>query len=393
MPVYHKQGKVPPKRHVQFRNADGGLYHEELFGRRGFDGPYSLLYHLHPPTQFTKVEQISDANVCQPIEDPLFRHRHFRLAKAAHRGDPVTGRRQLLVNEDVSIAVCIPAESMDYLYCNGVGDELIFVHEGSGSLNTMFGDLRYGPGDYIVIPKGTTYRLHADCPNPSRFLVLETPGCISLPKKYHNEYGQLLEHSPFCARDFRLPGELNTIDQLGEFAIKIKTQRGIMLYTLNHHPFDVVGWDGYLYPWIFNIHDFEPITGRIHQPPSVHQTFAGPNFVVCSFVPRLVDYHPLAIPAPYNHSNIDSDEVLYYVGGSFMSRKGIDAGSVTFHPAGIPHGPQPGTVQASIGGAATEELAVMIDTFRPLRLAQHALEFDDSEYPLSWSKLQLELAK
>lgn len=385
MPVYHRLGDIPHKRHTQFRQPDGSLYAEELFGTMGFDGAYSLLYHHHSPTEVVSYEQLTD----KPLPDYLpdsnnLRHHHLRLGRSKPEGDFVSGRKFVMRNDDIAIGVVTPNAQMDYFFSNGNQDELIFVHDGTGKFLSTFGSLEYRPGDYIVVPKGTVYQMELDLDKEQRFLVVETPGLLQLPRRYYNEMGQLLEHAPFYVRDFRLPQPMVPKNESGDFLVKVRTWRSLMAYHLGHHPFDVVGWDGYLFPYILNINDFEPITGRIHQPPSVHQTFAGQNFVVCSFVPRLFDYHPQAIPLPYNHSNLQSDEVLYYVNGNFMSRRGIERGSLTMHPCGIPHGPHPGTVEASLGASKTDEVAVMIDTFKPLRLTEDALLFDDANYPLSW---------
>ncbi|MBX9695032.1 MAG: homogentisate 1,2-dioxygenase [Cyanobacteria bacterium] len=385
MPIYYRSGAVPAKRHIQFRNGDGKLYQEEVLGSRGFDGRYSILYHLYPPTEVHQVEVIS-----HEIEPKLIptaeglKHRHLRLGDATAEGDAISGRKVVLVNSDISIGVCAPEADMTYFYCNGNSDEIIFVQEGAGTVFTQFGSLPYREGDYIVIPKGTIYKMESSTPKAELFLVIETPDNVELPRRYLNEYGQLLEHSPFYSRDFILPTSFSPNDERGDFEVRVKTRNHLMSYHWGHHPFDVVGWDGYLYPYIFNILDFEPITGRIHMPPPVHQTFAGQNFVICSFVPRLVDYHPKAIPAPYNHSNLQSDEVLFYVSGNFMSRRGISEGSLTLHPAGIPHGPQPDAMQASIGMTHTTETAVMIDTFQPLNVTMAAKDLEDSSYSLSW---------
>ncbi|SDW29364.1 homogentisate 1,2-dioxygenase [Marininema mesophilum] len=382
MPFYHRMGKIPRKRHTQFRKEDGGLYREEVMGTKGFSGIQSILYHLHPPTRLSRAEKLRDWAPALE-EEGANRHRHLLTADMEPSGDAVEGRRHLLVNDDVALATCQPTESMDYFFRNSDGDEVIFVHEGEGEFQSVFGTLSYRPGDYIVIPVGTTYRIELGT-GASRFLVIESTGEIVPPKRYRNEYGQLMEHSPFCERDIRLPERLETRTDRGEYEVRVKAHNRLHSYGYDFHPFDVVGWDGYLYPYIFNVEDFEPITGRIHQPPPVHQTFAGPNFVICSFVPRLYDYHPESIPAPYWHSNVNSDEVLYYVGGNFMSRKGVKEGSITLHPSGLPHGPHPGKVEASIGKKGTEELAVMIDTFRPLYVTQAALELEDSNYITSW---------
>jgi homogentisate 1,2-dioxygenase len=384
MPFYHRLGNIPQKRHTQFRKPDGTLYREQVMGTKGFSGIQSILYHHYPPTQVSRVEKVRDWTI--PMEESgANRHRHLKSFDVAQpkKNDPIDGRVYLLANEDVVIGVAAPTKPMDYFFRNSDGDEVLFVHEGEGELQTVFGTLTYKPGDYMVIPVGTTYRLEMNSER-SRFLVIETTGEITPPKRYRNEFGQLMEHSPYCERDIRVPERLDTWLEEGSFEVRVKARNALHSYTYDFHPFDVVGWDGYLYPWIFNIDDFEPITGRIHQPPPVHQTFAGPNFVVCSFVPRLYDYHPEAIPAPYYHSNVNSDEVLYYVDGNFMSRKGVREGSITLHPSGIPHGPHPGKTEASIGKERTEELAVMIDTFRPLHVTQAALQVEDPDYMYSW---------
>jgi homogentisate 1,2-dioxygenase len=387
MPFYHKLGDLPRKRHTQFRQPDGSLYKELVMGTRGFSGIQSIVYSRYAPTAILRVEDCGPVTV--PLEEPgALRHRHFRTARLDPHGDAISGRTPILHNNDLTLAVAQPAQPMrladgqPYWYRNGEGDELLFVHEGEGRLETSFGALPFRRGDYLNIPIGTTWRLEAS--GPLRLLVIETRGSVEPPRRYRNEYGQLMEHSPFCERDIRVPLEVPQHDERGEFNVLVRAHGRHTLHTLDHHPLDTVGWDGFLYPYAFNIEDFEPITGRIHQPPPVHQTFAGPNFVVCSFVPRLFDYHPQAIPAPYNHSNVDSDEVLYYVEGNFMSRRGVEVSSITLHPSGLPHGPHPGTAEASIGKERTEELAVMVDTFHPLRVCQLALTIEDEKYPFSW---------
>jgi homogentisate 1,2-dioxygenase len=384
MTYYYKLGTIPHKRHTQFRQPDGSLYHEELMGIHGFSGVQSLLYHLHPPTQIQKIwlERMVDI----PYEEQgALRHRHLRTATSAAGGDAIAARVPLMGNADVCISVARPTVSMPYWYRFAHGDEVIFIHDGSGVLESQYGTLRYRAGDYLVIPTGVLWRILPDQGIEQRMLVIEAYGHIEPPGRYINRYGQFLENSPYSERDIRPPNGLITYDEEGEFEVRIKARDRITSYLYHHHPLDVVGWDGHLWPFAFNIEDFEPITGRIHQPPPVHQTFDGPGFVLCSFVPRLFDYHPLAIPAPYNHSNVDSDEVIYYVEGNFMSRKGIERASITVHPSGIPHGPHPGMYEGSIGKERTEELAVMIDTFRPLKLTQHALPFEDNNYAYSWS--------
>ena len=382
MPFYHKLGHVPHKRHTQFRKADGSLYSEQVMGTKGFSGVEAILYHHYPPTAILAVEDLGRTEIALEEEGAL-RHRHLKTAAMKPGGDPISGRRMLLVNSDVRMGVVIPTEEQTYFYRNGEGDELLFIHEGEGVLETSFGNLPYRRGDYLVIPIGTTYRVNTNN-TATKMMVLETSGALTTPKRYRNEHGQLLEHSPFCERDIRVPLEINARDEKGAFPVHVRAHGRMTRHILDHHPLDVVGWDGYLYPYALNIEDFEPITGRIHQPPPVHQTFDGPNFVVCSFVPRMFDYHPEAIPAPYNHSNVESDEVLYYVEGNFMSRRGVDLGSITLHPSGMPHGPHPGTAEASIGKPATEELAVMVDTFRPLYLTREALGIEDEKYTYSW---------
>ncbi len=383
MTYYYKLGEIPHKRHTQFRQPDGSLYHEELMGIHGFDGIQSILYHVHPPTRVAKVEVAESAKIEYEEQEHL-RHRHFRGAEAPPGGDAISSRVPMMGNSDVVLYVARPDKPMDFWYRFAHGDETLFIHDGTGVLESQFGNLRYRPGDYVVIPTGVVWRLVPDEGVEQRMLVIESFGHIEPPKRYINRYGQFLENSPFCERDIRPPDELVTFDEKGEFEVRVKAREQITRFIYHHHPLDVVGWDGHLWPFAFNIEDFEPITGRVHQPPPVHQTFDGPGFVICSFCPRLYDYHPQAIPAPYNHSNVDSDEVLYYVEGEFMSRKGIDRASFTVHPNGIPHGPHPGTYEGSIGKKGTEELAVMVDTFRPLRLAKQALEMEDPDYVYSW---------
>jgi homogentisate 1,2-dioxygenase len=384
MPFYHKLGKIPQKRHTQFRQPDGSLYKEQVIGTEGFSGISSILYHINPPTKVKEIKKIEDIAL-KEWEEGTLRHHHFKTMDVKPEGDPISGRKVLMFNNDVSLGVCNPAKQMDYFYKNGEGDEIVFVHFGEGTLESQYGSLDYHNGDYIIIPRGVIHKfvLNSD---KSKFLVIESASQIYTPKRYRNHYGQHLENSPYCERDFRIPQELITKDEKGEFLVKIKKWNKLHNYIYDFHPWDVIGWDGYFYPWIFNINDYMPITGKIHQPPPVHQTFEGHNFVVCSFCPRLFDYHPEAIPAPYNHSNIDSDEVLYYVEGNFMSRKGVDIASFTLHPGGIPHGPHPGTAEASIGKKETLELAVMLDTFHPLKLTTYAKDCDEPNYPYTWNE-------
>lgn len=383
MTYYYRLGMIPHKRHTQFRQSDGSLYHEELMGIRGFSGIQSLLYHIYPPTQVYKI--LPEQTVSLEFEDfGTLRPRHLQTHAVHPGGDAIAARIPLLANADVCISVAQPTEPMPYWYRFAQGDEVIFIHEGSGILESQYGILHYVPGDYLVIPTGVMWRMLPDAGIAQRMLVIEAQGHIAPPNRYLNRYGQFLEHAPYNERDLRPPETLTPHDEIGEFEVRVKARDRITAYIYHHHPLDVVGWDGHLYPYAFNIADFEPITGRIHQPPTVHQTFEAPGFVICSFVPRLFDYHPLAIPAPYNHSNVDSDEVLYYVDGNFMSHKGIEQSSITVHPNGIPHGPHPGMYEGSIGKDHTDELAVMIDTFRPLKFTQQAVNLEDNQYSYSW---------
>jgi homogentisate 1,2-dioxygenase len=387
MAYYHRLGEIPKKRHIQFRQPDGSLYKEELVSSKGFSGIFSTLYHIHNPNNVQSVGKP------EPFSWEIskaygLKQTHLKTSDVGITGDDyLSARKILLMNGDVMMGICSPKQrKMDFYFKNADGDELIYVHDGQGVLYSQFGKLVVKQGDYIVIPRTTIYRFEWEETGPLRLLVMESKGAIETVKRYRNEVGQLLEHSPYCERDIRPPVELHTEHEKGEYVVKIKKEGYLHPYYYEHSPLDIVGWDGYLYPYALSIHDFEPITGRIHQPPPVHQTFQAMGFVICSFVPRLYDYHPLAIPAPYNHSNIDSDEVLYYAEGEFMSRKGIDRGSFTLHMGGLPHGPHPGTVEKSIGAKGTEELAVMLDTFRPLFVTTQGLEFVDPNYPLSWKE-------
>eukprot|EP01089_Gocevia_fonbrunei_P002745 TRINITY_DN1264_c0_g1_i5.p1 TRINITY_DN1264_c0_g1~~TRINITY_DN1264_c0_g1_i5.p1 ORF type:complete len:386 (+),score=56.03 TRINITY_DN1264_c0_g1_i5:1876-3033(+) len=383
MPLYHKLGKIPPKRHTIFKKKDGSLHYEQLFGTIGFDGMSSLMYHLHRPTMVKDAGKSFDVSPKAMVSHNI-KSRLLKGFEVEPMNDYLESRSVMLFNSDVHISLAAPKNSLtDYFYKNADADELLFVHKGTGVLKTMLGEIRFEYGDYLVIPRGMIYQITFDT-EENRLLIAESYHPIYTPKRYRNWFGQHLEHSPFCERDFKLPQNLQTYDELGDFVIKVKKQGQLHHLVYASHPFDVVGWDGYNYPYGFSIHNFEPITGRVHQPPPVHQTFETSAFVVCSFVPRLYDYHPQSIPAPYNHSNIDSDEVLYYVDGDFMSRKNIDKGYISLHPAGIPHGPHPGTYEVSIGKSKTEELAVMIDTFRPLQLTKAAMDIDDGKYYKSW---------
>ncbi|GAB4556284.1 MAG: homogentisate 1,2-dioxygenase [Anaerolineae bacterium] len=381
MTFYHKLGQIPHKRHTQFRKPNGELYREEVMGLEGFSGIQSILYHHFLPPRVLHVEDLGPAKP-EYTDYGAIRHRAFKTAEVPSGGDAIQARRVLLGNHDVTLGVARPTESMGYFYRNAQAYEVWYVHEGTGTLRSQFGSLPFEVGDYLVIPYGVTWQLSLD--GPSRFFVIEAPSQIEPPKRYRNKFGQLLEHAPYCERDIRPPQVLETHTERGEFEVRVKVRDRMTRHILDHHPLDVIGWDGYLYPWAFNIRDFEPITGRIHQPPPVHQTFEGWNFVVCSFVPRLFDYHPEGIPAPYNHSNVNSDEVIYYCEGNFMSRRGIERADITLHPSGLPHGPQPGATEASLGAVKTEELAVMVDTFHPLQVTIDALELEKPEYMASW---------
>ena len=383
MPIYHTLGKIPAKRHTVFRQPNGKLYAEELVSTEGFSGMYSLVYHTHPPTI------VKSLGTPYSVEPKIAKEKHLRHTSLLGfnikpEDDYLKSRKPVLVNADLQISLAAPKKSMtDYFYKNSQADEVIFIHKGTGTLKTGFGKIKFSYGDYLVVPRGTIYQIEFDDEN-NRLFIIESYSPIRFPKRYQNQFGQLMEHAPFCERDIRRPIDLETFDQEGDYKILIKKQGLIYPYTYGTHPFDFVGWDGYHYPWAFSIHNFEPITGRVHQPPPVHQTLEAHNFVICSFVPRKYDYHPEAIPAPYNHSNVDSDEVLYYVDGDFMSRNSVVQGQITLHPGGIPHGPHPGSVEKSIGKEKTDELAVMIDPFKPLMITEEALLIEDENYHKSW---------
>lgn len=384
MPHYVTRGTVPHKRHTQFRKPDGSLYSEQLVSTEGFSNIYSIIYHNHPPTVVIKIDH--PINAAPVIADEKnMQNRCYKGFKVKPEQDYLHSRKYILVNKDVYISLAAPQHSMKQFFKNSGADEVIFIHEGSGKLKTIYGELMFNYGDYLVIPRGTIYQLDFDT-EQNRLLIVESFTPVTYPKRYRNEFGQLLEHSPYCERDIRSPENLLSHDEKGDFLVYIKRDDTIYPYHYAYHPFDAVGWDGYHYPFILSIHDFEPITGRVHQPPPVHQTFEARNFVICSFVPRKYDYHPDSIPAPYFHSNVDSDEVLYYVDGDFMSRKHVERGMITLHPIGIPHGPQPGMIEKSIGKEETKELAVMIDTFHPLKICKEALEIEDPTYYLSWNE-------
>jgi homogentisate 1,2-dioxygenase len=384
MPIYHSLGSIPRKRHTVFRRPDGGLYAEELMGHEGFIGTSSLLYHTHPPTTVKSARRVREV-VWEADDDTSLRHRHFLTARAPTGGSPTLDRVPILFNPEVAMLYAAPDETDAHFYRNSQADEVVYIVEGRGVLESTHGDLPYMPGDYVVIHRNILHRWRLDpSAGATKMVIFESRGHVRWPKRYRNDVGQLLEGAPYSERDIRRPQELKTHDEKGDFPLLVKQYNAINELILDHHPFDVVGWDGYFYPWIFNINDFEPIVGRIHQPPPVHQTFQGDGFVICSFCPRPYDFDPNAVPAPYNHSNVDSDEVLFYASSEFMSRKGIEYGSITHHPDGLPHGPHPGRAEGSIGAKATNELAVMMDSFRPLKVAKSAMTFEDPRYHQSW---------
>lgn len=383
MPQYHKQGSIPRKRHTQFRNEEGKLYAEELVSTHGFSNIYSLIYHCHPPTM---VKSLGEPFSREPkiVAQRFLKHQSFLGFNIQPEDDYIESKKAVLVNNDLHISLAAPRKSIsDYYLKNADADEVIFVHKGSGILKTIYGDIEFGYGDYLVIPRGTIFQLHFN-DESNRLFIVDSFTAIEFPKRYMNNYGQFEEHAPMCERDIRRPENMKTHNETGDFKVMIKKQGIVYPYIYATHPFDAIGWDGNLYPYAYNIQDFEPITGRLHMPPPIHQTFEAHNFVICSFVPRMYDYHPLSIPAPYNHSNVDSDEVLYYVDGDFMSRKSVTQGQITLHPAGIPHGPHPGTVEKSIGKKETMELAVMVDTFKPLWLTEDGVKIMSDDYYKSW---------
>jgi len=379
MPFYQKNGQLPNKRHIQFRDKDGKLYWEELISREGFSNIYSNLYHLNPPTAIQKVGEIIPNSF--KIRNEEHRHHHLKTRDLNLTGDAISSREPLFFNNDVILSKAMATKNMEYLYRNGHNDECLFVHSGSGRLLTNLGNLKLKQGDYAIIPRGVIWQIEVI--EALEILVIETTGPIQAPKRYRNNVGQLLESSPYSERDLKLPSlDSPIINKSAQ--VKVKLSKGLQSYEYKYHPFDVIGWDGYFFPWVFNVNDFMPVTGKVHQPPPVHQVFEAPGIVICNFVPRLFDYHPEAIPAPYAHSNVDSDEILYYVSGDFMSRKGVEPGSITFHPAGLPHGPQPGKIEASLSLKEANEIAVMIDTFKPLEMTNKTKSIDDNQYPMSW---------
>ena len=384
MPFYQNNGQIPSKRHIQFKNKEGQLLWEELISREGFSNIYSNVYHKYPPTSIKSIGKFKEMELIP--KNAKHRHRHIITSKLKSDGDAISSRIPLLFNSEITISKAHVNNSMESLYRNGCADEILFIHEGKGIFQSNFGNIELKPGDYLVVPRGIIWKI--DIQKTIKMLVIESIAPIETPDKYRNKFGQLLEHAPFSERDIVTPDFVDPIKDR-EIDIDIKLSKGIQTYTYNHHPFDIVGWDGYYYPYVFNINDFMPITGKIHQPPPVHQTFQSKGFVICSFVPRLFDYHPDSIPAPYAHSNVDSDEVLYYVEGQFMSRKGIKKESITYHPMGLPHGPQPGKIEESIGSKETNELAVMIDTFKKLNITEHVNDIDDANYSFSWIKNEI----
>ena len=387
MPFYHSLGQVPQKRHTAMRRPDGGVYYEQLMGHEGFTGTSALLYHIRPPTTIKSAKRIKELR-WEADEDETLKHRHFYTSRLTGGGSPTLDRTPLLFNSDIAMLYVEPDEQDTHFYRNAQADEVVYVAKGQGLVETIFGELPYREGDYVMLHRGIMHRWKPDLGVKQKFLVMESRGHVRWPKRYRNEFGQLLEGAPFSERDVHVPTQLVTHDEEGDFRILVKQYDGLTEMILDHHPFDVVGWDGYFYPWTFNIHDFEPIVGRVHQPPPVHQTFQGDGFVVCSFCPRPYDFGENAIPAPYNHSNVDSDEVIYYASEEFMSRKGIEFGSITHHPDGIPHGPHPGRYEGSIGQKWTNELAVMMDSFRPLKIAKAARSIEDPSYHRSWIEAQ-----
>jgi homogentisate 1,2-dioxygenase len=382
MPIYHTLGQIPRKRHIVFRQPGGALYTEELMGNMGFTGPASLVYHVHQPTQVKEVSLVK-ALVWEADPEPTFRNRHFRTGGLPATPSVTADRIPLLYNADVALSFVQPLEDDEHFYRNAQGDEIVYVSDGAGVLESPLGHLPFGKGDYLVIPRGIAHR-YRFTQRPVRCLVIESAGYVRTPHRYRNNHGQLTENAPYSERDIRRPSDLQTVDLRGDYPIVVKKDNRLTRVIVDHHPCDVVGWDGYYYPWAFNINDFEPRVGRVHLPPPIHQTFEGDGFVVCSFCPRPYDFDPQAVPVPYVHSNVMSDEVLYYASAEFMSRKGIEYGSVTLHPDGVPHGPHPGRTEASLGKAHTNELAVMVDTFRSLCVAQPALGIEDRQYFRSW---------
>ena len=382
MPFYQKRGTIPNKRHIQFRDKSGNLYSEELISREGFSHIYSNVYHINPPTAIKTVGELK--NLDHKSVSKVHRPHHIQTENLTLKGDAISSRASLFFNTDLILSKAHVVDSMESLYRNGNADEVLFIHSGSGMFKSNFGNLKLKSGDYLVIPRGVIWQISVT--KIMKMFIIESSSPIETPERYRNKFGQLLEHSPYSERDIRTPKFLEPIVDNSPVQVQVKLQNGLQSYEYQYHPFDIVGWDGYYFPYIFNINDFMPITGKIHQPPPVHQTFQANGFVICSFVPRLFDYHNESIPAPYAHSNVDSDEIIYYAEGNFMSRKGIDKESITYHPMGLPHGPQPGKIEESLGANETNELAVMVDTFKPLHITKSALSVDNEKYPYSWIK-------
>ncbi|MBS4035552.1 MAG: homogentisate 1,2-dioxygenase [Ignavibacterium sp.] len=385
MPFYVRVGKVPPKRHITFYKDDGkSLYREELFSTKGFSGIYSNKYHLYMPPEVEKISEVKINTAGIEWKDAPVEYYHFMTEKKKNKGNILTSRNEFLKNEHCIISTANVSKDTEYFYRNSQMHEMVFVHHGKGTLLSEYGKIRFEEWDYLIIPKGTTYQLKFDDYNNNKLFIVESTTPYDIPRHFRNEYGQLTEDAPYYERDFRVPEFMEATDKKGDFRLWLKVRNRMFEFKLPHHPFDVVGWDGFLHPYAFNIKEYAPKVGKIHLPPPIHLAFVTENFVVCNFVPRLYDFHPQAIPAPYYHSNVDSDEVLYYVHGDFMSRTGVQEGSITLHPMGIPHGPQPGKTEASIGKKETEEYAVMIDTFQPLHVTKNVKETMVEEYSQSW---------
>ncbi len=389
MPFYRQMGSIPPKRHIQHRRpveesfAGEGLYYEHVLSTEGFSGPYSIMYHLRPPTRNVAVEHAGTIPL-QAVEGLPLRHHHLRTGDLPRQGDPITGRVPFLFNDDLVAYRCRPENAQAQLYRNGAADEVIFINRGAGYCRTTFGRLPYKRGDYVVMPRTAVYEMIPDDPAEEDYLILESYSPVCVPPRYQNAQGQMMMGAPYSERDFHGPVELSPVDEEVETAVITKDGPRLTKTVLPHHPLDVVGWDGLVYPYTFNAWDFEPLTGTVHLPPPYQQTFECRGFVICTFAPRFLDHHPDAVKVPYAHSNIQADEVLFYVDGHFASRRGVEVGSFTWHPEGIPHGPHPGTIMASMKVDRTEEMAVMFDTEKPLKVTKQAIEFDDASYPLSW---------
>jgi homogentisate 1,2-dioxygenase len=388
MPSYRKLGKVPPKRHIIMPNTansflNEGLYYEHVVTTQGFDRAYTIMYHLRPPTRVTATESAGKIAI-EAADDRELRHHHFKTQDLPRGGEAVTGRVPILFNDDLVSWRCKPDKQQNELYRNGAADEVIFIHQGSGHLETIYGKVPYRRGDYVVVPRTTTYRIVSDDISKEDHLILECFAPVRVPQRYHNPDGQIYLGAPMYERDFHSPQELCFVDKEKPTSILIKVHQNLTRVTMTHHPFDVIGWDGFLYPYTFNAWDFEPLTGTIHLPPPFQQTFECRGFVICTFAPRHLDHHPQAVKVPYVHSNVEADEVLFYVDGEFASRRGVDLGSMTLHPGGIPHGPHPGTIMKSMKVERTEEMAVMFDTDRRLHPTVQAMKVDDPGYPKSW---------